>query len=294
MHKILFATFVLLVPMLHATEVGKNDYKSEIAQWREKRENGLKVDGGWLTVTGLYWLKQGNNTLGSDAANDIVLPEGSPANFGAVTLEGDKLAFETTDATVKLDGKALAGKTELHVGGGRQEVLSSGAIQLLPLKRGERFALRLKDNNSRLRSGFTGLNWFPVHEEWRIQARFTAFPADRKLTFDSVIGETEVMDSPGYVTFEYGGKSYQLQAAGTTKRLFFVLRDQTSGKSTYAAARFLYSAVEADGSVVLDFNKAENPPCAFTPYATCPLPPPQNRLNLAVTAGEQAYHGSGH
>lgn len=284
--------FLAALSCLPAATVN-HDYRAEINQWRQRREAALKADGGWLTVTGLFWLKQGENTLGSDASSDILLPETSQAHFGTVFVDGGKIRFTSADANVRLNGQPVQ-EAELHIGAGeKQDILSTAAIQLLPIKRGDRLALRLKDTNSKLRSSFVGLKWYPVDEAWRITGTFVPFSAPTKLTFETVIGETEVMDSPGYVTFERAGQTYKLQAAGQGKRLFFVIRDQTSGKSTYGL-RFLYSEVGADGSVVLDFNKAENPPCAFTPYATCPLPPPQNRLSFAVTAGELNYEGGGH
>lgn len=286
--KKLFAVWI--IAMLAPAATTNSTYRSEVEAWRQKREAALKADGGWLTVTGLFWLHPGENTIGSDASNDVVLPEGSPSRFGVLKLEGSRAFFKASDPAVKLNGNPVK-EAEFHTTG---DALSAGAVQLLLLKRGERYALRLKDANSKLRRQFTGLKWYPVQEDWRVIAQFVPFETPAKLSFDSVIGETEIMDSPGYVTFERGGHAYKLQAAGEKKRLFFVIRDQSSGKSTYAAARFLYSEVGPDGNVVLDFNKAENPPCAFTPYATCPLPPPQNRLAVAVEAGEQKYEGLGH
>jgi uncharacterized protein (DUF1684 family) len=193
---------------------------------------------------------------------------------------------------VTLNGKPVR-QAELRYGP-PADVLSSGPLDLLLLKRGERYALRLKDKDSELRKKFTGLSWYPVREEWRITAKFVPAQGPAKMVFDTVIGQQESMDSPGYAVFERGGKTYKLQAAAEGDELFFVIRDQTSGKTTYEASRFLYADMPKNGQVVLDFNKAENPPCAFTPYATCPLPPPQNRLTLAVEAGEMKYAGSGH
>jgi hypothetical protein len=282
---------LIAAAVLPAAEVN-SDYSADVGRWRERRESALKADGGWLTVTGLFWLKDGENSIGSSTTSDILLPEYAPAHFGKLAVRGANLVFATADTTVKLNGQPIR-EGDLRIAGGKQEVLTSGPIQLLPMKRGERFALRLKDANSKLRAGFTGLRWYPVQQDWRIVGKFTPFASLTKLTLETIIGGSEVMDSPGYVTFERGGQTYKLQATGQGKRLFFVLRDQTSGKTTYGS-RFLYSDLEADGTVVLDFNKAENPPCAFTPYATCPLPPPQNRLALAITAGELKYEGVAH
>jgi uncharacterized protein (DUF1684 family) len=266
-------------------------YRAEVEQWRQQREAGLKADGGWLTVTGLFWLKDGDNTIGSDPSNDILLPQGSPARLGAIKVESGRATFTSSGAGVSLKGKPV---TETEVRPVGSDALVAGPLQLLVIKRGERLALRLKDNNSQQRRDFMHLSWYPVQEDWKIKARFIPSPSPAKIVFDTVIGEQESSASPGYVEFERGGATYRLQAAAEGRRLFFVMRDQTSGKTTYAASRFLYAEAPQDGSVILDFNKAENPPCAFTPYATCPLPPPQNRLSLAVTAGEQKYEGSSH
>ena len=266
-------------------------YRAQVEQWRQQREASLKADGGWLTVTGLFWLKDGDNSVGSDPSNDILLPDGSPARLGNLKLQSGHVNFTASGSGVTLKGQAVT-QTEVRPVG--SDVLVAGPLQLLVIKRGERLALRLKDNNSKARREFTHLSWYPVEEDWKIKAKFIPSPSATKIVFDTVIGEQETSDSPGYVEFERAGVIYRLQAAGEGRRLFFVIRDQTSGKTTYAASRFLYADASQDGSVILDFNKAENPPCAFTAYATCPLPPPQNRLSLAITAGEQKYEGAAH
>jgi uncharacterized protein (DUF1684 family) len=266
-------------------------YRAQIEHWRQQREAALKADGGWLTVSGLFWLKEGPNTIGSDASNDILLPESAPIRFGTVEITSGHAAFTASDPAVTLHGKP-ANRAEIHPDS--SDALVAGPIQLLLLKRGERMALRLKDNNSKGRREFTHLSWYPIDESWKITAKFIPAPSATKMVFDTVIGEQETSDSPGYAEFERDGKTYRLQAASEGKLLFFVIRDRTSGKTTYPASRFLYADPARDGVVTLDFNKAENPPCAFTNYATCPLPPPQNRLSLAIIAGERKYEGSSH
>jgi uncharacterized protein (DUF1684 family) len=268
-------------------------YRAEIDQWRQQREAALRADGGWLTVTGLFWLKEGANSLGSGPENDILLPESAPASLGIVKVEKGSAVFTAVAPSVTLNGKPVH-EAAFHYAG-PADVLSTGPLDLLLLKRGDRLAVRLKDKNSALRKNFTHLSWYPVSEDWKITGKFVALPAPAKLVLDSIIGEQEIMQTPGYVEFQYDGQTYKLQAVSEGKRLFFVIRDQTSGRKTYAAARFLYAdPPKEDGTVLLDFNKAQNPPCAFTAYATCPLPPPQNRLSLAIEAGEQKYEGSVH
>jgi uncharacterized protein (DUF1684 family) len=168
-----------------------------------------------------------------------------------------------------------------------------GDVKLILLKRGMRFAVRTKDNRSPIRAGFAGLRWYPVRADWRIEARFVPFPTPTTLKLDTIVGETETTDSPGTVTFERAGKVYHLQPARQKNgSLWFVFRDGTSGRTTHGGARQLYADPPRDGVVVLDFNKAVNLPCAYIPYATCPLAPPQNRLGLAIEAGELKYESS--
>jgi uncharacterized protein (DUF1684 family) len=268
-------------------------YQQQIEQFRQQREAALKADGGWLTVSGLFWLKDGPNTLGSGPENDIVLPETVPASLGVVKVENGAAAFTSASPFATLNGKPVK-EAPLHFAG-PVDVLSSGPVDLLLLKRGNRLALRLKDKNAITRKKFTHLTWYPVREDWKITAKFVSLATPAKLVLDNIIGDQEVTESPGYAEFQRDGQTYKLQAVGEGKRLFFIIRDRTSGKTTYAAARFLYAdAPGTDGTVVLDFNKAVNPPCAFTSYATCPLPPLQNRLALAIEAGEQKYEGAGH
>ena len=267
-----WAALLLGIPLMAAAT-----YEMEIGKWRQAREAGLRADGGWLTVSGLFWLKPGANRFGSAPSNDIVLPASAPPTAGI---------FEFHD-----------GKVTAQSGGGVRELkpdsadaLVLGPLTLAVIKRGDRYGIRMRDRDSRFRREFTGLHWFPVRENWRITARFVSEP--RKLPVANVIGQTEPMESPGYAVFRLDGREYRLypvlEEPGATE-LFYIFRDQTSGRETYGAGRFLYSGLPRDGTVVLDFNKAYNPPCAFTPFATCPLPPRENRLSTRIEAGEMKY-----
>ena len=252
-------------------------YSDEILAWRAQRESKLKADSGWLTLAGLFWLKEGPNSFGSAGGNDIVLPDG-PAKAGTVDLHGSKV-------TVTLAGGApRALQPDKEEAG---EVVRVKDLTLFPIQRGDRMGIRLKDKNSSFRREFTGLHWFPVKESARVRAKFVAAPG--KVTIPNVLGQKEEQDSPGYAVFQWEGHEVKLQPVSEDGLLFFIFRDLTSGKETYGAGRFLYADPPKDGHVVLDFNKAYNPPCAFTPYATCPLPPPQNRLTVRVDAGELKY-----
>ena len=186
-----------------------------------------------------------------------------------------------------LNGKPAA-QTTLHED---SDILAINRLKFYLIRRGDRTGIRLKDNDSVERKRFAGLTWYPVDPSWRIRAKFTAWDTPHTIAFTNTIGQKESEPSPGYVTFTKDGREYRLEPTLEDGTLFFVFRDRTSGKTTYGASRFLYTEPAKDGFVWMDFNKAENPPCAFTAYATCPLPPPQNRLDLAVEAGEQKYNG---
>jgi uncharacterized protein (DUF1684 family) len=267
-------------------------YRAEIEKWRAEREARLKSDGGWLQVVGLFWLKDGANTFGTDAGNRIVLPAGSaPARAGVFELRGGKTTVRMdpgVEATV--DGKP-AGTRELRPDvPGPADVLKLGPrLTLHVIERGGRYGIRLKDRQSALLKEFTGLRWFPVQEDYRVEGRFVPYASAKTIAVPNILGQVEEMPSPGYVAFTIGGREVRLdpvlEEPGATE-LFFIFRDQTTGKETYPAGRFLYAAMPKDGRVTLDFNKAYSPPCAFTPFATCPLPPKQNRLPVRIEAGE--------
>jgi len=266
-------------------------YSYRIERWRQQRETDLKAEDGWLSVSGLFWLKAGQTRIGSDPSNDLVLPAHAPASVGTVTLQEGNVRFQAAPGvTITRDQKPFE-SGEIHSDADEHpDSLAVGDIKLILIKRGRRLAIRLKDNRSPLRKEFAGLRWYPINADWRIEARFVAYPSPTKLVMDTVVGETEVEDSPGDVVFQRDGKEYRLQAARLKDgRLWFVFRDKTSGRTTHGGARQLYAGPPKDGVVVLDFNQAVNLPCAYIPFATCPLAPPQNRLALAIEAGELKY-----
>jgi uncharacterized protein len=267
-------------------------YRAEIEAWRQRREASLKAEGGWLSVAGLYWLKDGANRFGTDPKGDIVLPAGSaPARAGVFELAAGRttVTFEKeVDAT--LAGRPVT-RAELRSDseGSSPDVIALGRLTLYVIQRGPRYGIRLKDRESPLRKEFSGLRWYEVKEEYRVAARYVTYPEPRMVPVPNILGQSEAMPSPGYAVFERGGGEVRLEGVLEEKdarQLFFIIRDQTSGKETYPAGRFLYADMPKDGRILLDFNKAYNPPCAFTPYATCPLPPPQNWMPLRIEAGE--------
>jgi uncharacterized protein len=271
---------------------GTDPYRAQVEQWRAQHQRELATDFGWLTVVGLDWLQEGDNRVGADPSSEVPLPPGSAlARVAVISYRAGRAVLDpVSGVALTLNGKP-ARETTLRED---DDVLAIGHLQFYLIRRGDRAGIRLKDNASAARRHFQGLAWYPVDPSWRIEATFTAWPAPHAIAFHNTIGQEEHEPSPGYVTFTKDGREFRLEAMVDEGKLFFVLHDRTSGKTTYGAARFLYAEQPKNGRVVLDFNKAENPPCAFTAYATCPLPPPQNRLALAITAGEKNYSGHGH
>jgi uncharacterized protein (DUF1684 family) len=267
----------LFIPFLAVAALAADpSYSRDVEQFRTQRENQLTQEYGWLTVVGLFRLKEGDNRVGSGAPNDVVLPAPAPAHAGKITFSKGQAIYYPEGRP----GTLL--KPE-------RDVITLGTVKFFVIQRGQEFLVRVKDNNSQLRRDFSGLKWFPIDQSWKITAKFTPYPTPKTIQFDSQNGVKQPMRSPGFVTFTRDGKDYRLEPVLEGRQLFFIFRDATSNKSTYGAARFLYAEPAKGGTVILDFNEAVNPPCAFTAFATCPLPPPENRLTLAVTAGEKKY-----
>jgi uncharacterized protein (DUF1684 family) len=283
-----------LLAAVVAADTGAADagHVHEIEDWRRQRVQRLTADGGWLTVAGLFWLKPGANRFGADAANEIVLPAHSaPAQAGAFVLEGGRVRVEVRPgAAVTLAGKPVA-RAELRsdAGGATPDVLALSALTLQIIDRGGRLGVRLKDMKSPVRAAFKGLRYFPIDQRFRVVAKFVPNEKPVSIRVPNVLGMVESMPSPGYASFVLDGKTpLRLDAVlepGETE-LFFIFSDRTAGKTTYGAGRFLYADPPTNGKVILDFNKAYSPPCAFTPHATCPLPPANNRLPVPIEAGE--------
>jgi uncharacterized protein (DUF1684 family) len=267
-----FSTFLLAL----AAQAADPSYTRDVEQYRARREATLTQDDGWLTVVGLFRLKEGDNLVGSAESNEIVLPAPAPAKAGKIAFAKGQAIYYSADKPGTVIRPNL-------------DVITLGTVKFFVIKRGEEYFIRVRDNNSKLRRDFTGLKWFPIDPSWNIAAKFTAYDKPKTILFDSQNGVKQPMQSPGFATFTRGGQEYRLEPVLEGHELMFIFRDATSNKTTYGAARFLYAEFANGGTVILDFNKAINPPCAFTAYATCPLPPPQNRLTLAVTAGEKKY-----
>jgi len=273
-------------------------YTQQIKQLRDARVARLTSPNGWLSLIGLEWLKVGANRVGAAADNDIVLKAG-PAHLGTVTLDKDgslHIAL-AKDSGATIDGKTVADAVlidDAHATGTTNPTMVSfGHANFYVIDRDGRKALRVKDSDAETRTHFLGLDYFPIDPSWRITADWVPFNPAHKMEIGSVIGTIDKVDVPGKAVFKRDGHTYELMPYQEEPGgdLFFVIADRTSGRETYGAARFMDVPLPKDGKVILDFNLAYNPPCAFTPYATCPLAPPENRLDLRVTAGEEKYRG---
>lgn len=272
------------------------DYTYSIEQWRAERETHLKSEHGWLSLAGLFWLKPGKNNVGSDSKNAVILPSANgdvASRIGTIQFNGRTTLFSLENGVTALaNGKAIEGEIELKNDDGQPPtVVEVGGISFQIIKRGTRYGVRVKDPNSRQRRDFTGLTWFPIKSEFKITARFEPYSEPKEVFVPNILGDTSKQKSPGLLVFQLGGKEHRLEPVGEGKRLFIIFRDLTSRTETYQVGRFLYADVPDNGNtVVLDFNRAENPPCAFTEFATCPLPPAHNHLQVAIPAGEKRYH----
>jgi hypothetical protein len=272
----------ITVLLLASTLSAEVPYLDDVAKFRVEREKDIRQD--WLPLVGLYWLKEGDNAIGSNPKSEVPLPSSTPASVGTFALAKGKVTFQPA-GSLKLKNGQAAKRGEVN-----DEVFTSGTVEFFLIRRGNRVGVRVKDSASAALREFSHLQWFGVDASWRVVGKFKAWEKPHKLTYDTVIpGLREDYESPGLVTFLKGNVEYTLEPVQDEGQLFYVFRDLTSGKTTYPAARYLYSELPKNGVVVLDFNKATNPPCAFTSYATCPLPPSRNRLQLAIPAGEMMH-----
>ncbi len=268
-----------------------DSYESELNAFRDKLETSLRAEDGWLALAGLFWLREGSNTLGGDPHSDIALPETSaPPRVGEIDFRAAQAILKVADGiSVSVDGSPVSSATLVDDGDHRKpSMVRVGTVSFFVIRRGDRTGIRVRDTQSPARATFAGRKWFAPDPAYRVTGRFVGHPSPRKLPNVNIVGITEMIDNPGRVAFELGGRHHEVEAFdGGKDRLFLVLRDTTSGKSTYGSSRFLNAPLQTDGRVELDFNRAYNPPCAFTPYATCPLPPPENILPVPIEAGER-------
>lgn len=290
-------------------------WQQSLLAWRTQQETQVSAPDGWLALAGLDWLKSGINSIGSAADNTIRLPQSAPAHLGLITVMGGANSdhasgAHASDAAIvqllspaggfppelTLDGKPAREGT-LQVEGANPSIIAWHGISLAVLQRGDRFVLRIKDADSPLRTAFKSLNWYPPDPAYRVTARWIPFKPPIVQDIPTVIGTTLKLTAPGLAMFLINGKIMQLEPVledPSGKSLFFILRDETSKTTTYGGGRFLHTdlpdhGLNEPGNLVLDFNRLENPPCAYTDFATCPLPPSQNELETELRAGEKRY-----
>jgi uncharacterized protein len=271
-------------------------FEQEIAAWRAERVAKLTKPDGWLTLIGLHFLQTGPNRVGTAKNNDVVLSHG-PAHLGVVTVAaGGKVSLDAApDADVRIDGQlARHGDLKWDVPS-KPSVITTGTVTLIVIDRAGKKALRVKDSEAAARTRFAGLEYFLLDPAWRIEARWQPFEKLRMMPVVNILGQTEPTLVAGKAVFERDDHKVELLAIdeGLDVPLFFVISDLTSGKETYGGGRHLYVARPGVGAgrIMLDFNRAENPPCAFTPFSTCPVPPKENRLPFALRVGEKTYRG---
>ncbi|MHB8678986.1 MAG: DUF1684 domain-containing protein [Rudaea sp.] len=274
---------------------GDATYTKEIQSWRTQRVEHLRAPHGWLSLVALDWLRDGSNTLGSASDNDIVLAR-APAHLGTIVLDHGKATIALDkDSGATIDGKPMREAVLLDDSHDKPTTVSFGTASFYLIQRGDKYGLRVKDTDAPTRTHFAGIDYFPIDKNWRVVAKWEAYDPPHEVEEPNILGQVDKVVVPGAAVFERDGKSYRLEPVIETPgdtNLFLTFGDRTNGHETYGASRMLYTDPPRDGKIVIDFNKAYNPPCAFTPYATCPLPTAQNRLKLRVTAGEKKYRGT--
>lgn len=285
----------LLVLTMAAMGVAAQSYdEAALKAFRAEREKALLVDNGWFTVAGLHFLNPGENTFGSDPLNDIVLDFADvPKQAGVITMKGTTVAIKAADGeSLTYNGKPVKdGPLRLSERGRRADLITYESTSFFLHFSGPRLAIRVRDQKAPLRTGFSGLKWYPADPSFRVTGTFTPLATPKMIQAPTILGDLEPFTVPGNVKVTVGGKTHNMEAWRSGERLWFVFRDLTSADSTYPSARFLYTdPPTADGTVVLDFNRAQNPPCAYNPWTTCPLPPSANKLAIRIEAGEKRYH----
>jgi uncharacterized protein len=262
----------------------------ESEAWRAKHEADYRRE--WVTIAGLHFIEPGSHSAGSAPSNEIVLPAPAPPVLGRFVLDGDVVRFERQSGSmVALNGKPVTSPVALiDDGAAKADELAFGDIRIVVHRSGERKSLRVWDPDGELARGFLGFTWFPIEMDYRVTGRFIPDATPREMQVVNTFGDLDTYKTDGVVEFTVRGQTLRLRPFTTRpKRFYFVFRDASAGQETYAAARFLYSDLRDDGTTVLDFNQAYNPPCAFNPFTTCPIPVPENRLAVKILAGERAY-----
>lgn len=295
------AVLLALAGATLAVAQANSQWRQDLNQWRMQRAANLTAPEGWFSLVGLEWIKPGDNSFGSAADNSIHLSSSAPAHVGVLHLADDIVTLGAPEkgfpAGLQVNGQTPVGGV-IDTGESHPTKLAVGSLTMIVIQRGDRYYLRIKDALAPALINFSGLQWYAPNPRYRIQAKWIPYNPLQKRTIPNILGMMTQESVPGVAEFTLDGRTLDLEPIieepGDTQ-LFFIFRDTTSRRTTYGSGRFLYAnfpdhGLSQPGTIVLDFNRAQNPPCAYTPYATCPLPPPQNRLPIAIPAGEQRYH----
>ncbi|MCK7593765.1 DUF1684 domain-containing protein [Pseudomarimonas salicorniae] len=285
------------LPAMAAEPIDPSTHRAGVEAWHAARIERLKQPAGWLSLVGLHWIEEGRHAVGAGEDNDIVLNTG-PARLGTIERAGDGVHFTPDPSAGVAISPPAEGRVRLDPGGEHDPTVVSfngGDASFVLIERSGRYGLRVRDAQAPTRTGFIGIERFPVDPAYRVEARFLPHPEGKTIDIASVINTLEPMANPGVLEFELNGEVHRLEAileAPGDESYFVIFADRTNREQTYGAGRFVYTdGLPRDGKVVLDFNKAYNPPCALNAYSTCPLPPPENRMDTAVDAGEKRYLG---
>jgi uncharacterized protein len=281
------------------TEINLVEYKKVVEQWQQKRSENLQKDNGWLTLCGLFWLVEGENKMGTDSSCTIIFPPDRSSKYaGSIFLEKGVLHLKVARGTeIKIKDSLVSRIKITSDQNGKTEptLMNLGSLTFFIIQRGEMLGVRIRDKENPARLNFKGLEYFPVDLKWKFEAKYEPYNPVKIIPIVNVLNQVSNDTCPGAVVFEMDGRSYRLDALKEDKELFIIFHDETAGNETYGMGRFLYTDMpDSNNNVVLDFNKAYNPPCAFTVFATCPTPPEQNYLNFRLEAGEKKYVGSEH
>jgi len=298
-------TVGVLVVLSSLAAVGQTEdraWRDELLTWRTTHAAELQKPEFWLSLIGLEWLKEGDNTVGAGKSNDIQVKAKVPAHVAVVRLDKGKVTLAAPQSgfpkNLSVDGKPATEQALRADDQPPRNTLRIGTVAIIVLHRGDRYALRIWDSTAPTRINFRGEHWYEPDAKYRIRAHWIPYTPAKTLDIPTVLGTIDKMPCHGAAEFTLNGKTFRLEPAlesPDAKQLFFILRDTTSQTTTYGSGRFLYTGfptngLDKPGELLLDFNRAENPPCAYTPYATCPLPPKQNRMPVAIPAGEKRYH----
>ncbi len=299
-HRIWFLVLIfLLLGCGSSKNTNEKSERESIMQWRKQRIAHLTRNDSWLSLAGLFWLKPGENRFGFNPKDDIRFPDSTRTeHLGRFVLENGRVRVVLeTHLPVTINGAHLKTSILRSDVEGKPTHMELGRYLWYVIKRGERFGIRLKDRQNEAIKNFKGLDYFPISSQWKVEARLIPYDPPRKVAVPTVLGTKALATSPGELEFTLSGRKLRLQTLAASQRdtLFIIFGDATNGNETYGAGRFLeVPPIDAQGRTIIDFNKAYNPPCAFTPYATCPLPPAMNILPVAVKAGEKMYQGAPH